>query len=108
MNSISVRKTDKEQMTVYIYHRRSPHCRGHIGWPETAKFLTYADRALLLRRLRSDAGFARMEHLDKRAAKRFFSDWKICQHYDVHGRRQYGLRWALRQKRVESEAYWYS
>lgn len=48
-----------------------------VDWPETAKFLTDADRALLLRRLRSDAGFARMDHLDKRAAKRIFSDWKI-------------------------------
>jgi cyanate permease len=48
-----------------------------VDWPETAKFLSDADRALLLRRLRSDAGFARMDHLDKRAAKRIFSDWKI-------------------------------
>jgi MFS family permease len=48
-----------------------------VDWPETAKFLTEADRALLLRRLRSDAGFARMDHLDKRAAKRIFSDWKV-------------------------------
>ncbi len=48
-----------------------------VDWPETAKFLTDADRVLLLRRLRSDAGFARMDHLDKRAAKRIFSDWKI-------------------------------
>lgn len=48
-----------------------------VDWPETARFLTDADRALHLRRLRSDAGFARMEHLDKRAAKRIFSDWKI-------------------------------
>jgi cyanate permease len=48
-----------------------------VNWPETAKFLTDADRALLLRRLRSDTGLARMDHLDKRAAKRIFSDWKI-------------------------------
>jgi cyanate permease len=48
-----------------------------VDWPETAKFLTNEDRALLLRRLKTDAGFARMDHLDKRAARRIFSDWKI-------------------------------
>jgi MFS family permease len=48
-----------------------------VDWPETASFLTPADRALLLHRLSMDTGEARMDVLDRRAAKRIFSDWKI-------------------------------
>lgn len=48
-----------------------------VDWPETAKFLTPDERKLLLARLREEAGEARMDRLDKRAAKRAFSDWKI-------------------------------
>jgi sugar phosphate permease len=46
-------------------------------WPEKAKFLTDTERALLLSRLKEDAGEAVMNRLDKRAAKRIFGDWKI-------------------------------
>lgn len=46
-------------------------------WPETAKFLTEDERALLIARLEQDTGAATMSHLDKRAAKRIFSDVKI-------------------------------
>lgn len=46
-------------------------------WPETAKFLSEEERALLIRRLASDQGEARMNHLDRKAAKRAFSDVKI-------------------------------
>lgn len=46
-------------------------------WPETAKFLTDDERKMLVARLAQDHGEARMDHLNKRAARRIFSDWKI-------------------------------
>lgn len=46
-------------------------------WPETAKFLNEDERALLIARLSSDTGDAVMNRLDKRAARRIFSDPKI-------------------------------
>lgn len=46
-------------------------------WPETAKFLTEEERRLLVTRLSYDTGEARMDHLDKRAAKQIATDWKI-------------------------------
>ncbi|PSN62452.1 MFS general substrate transporter [Corynespora cassiicola Philippines] len=46
-------------------------------WPETASFLNEEERALLISRLSSDSGDAVMNRLDKRAAKRIFSDPKI-------------------------------
>lgn len=48
-----------------------------VDWPETAKFLTDEERALLVQQLASDAGSAQMNTLDKRAARRVFLDWKI-------------------------------
>ncbi|KAK4992832.1 hypothetical protein LTR66_006171 [Elasticomyces elasticus] len=48
-----------------------------VDWPETAKFLTENERALLIARLRVDGGAATMNRLDKAAAKRVFGDWKI-------------------------------
>jgi len=48
-----------------------------VDWPETAKFLNDEERALLVARLTLDAGEAQMNRLDKKAAKRIFSDWKI-------------------------------
>ncbi|KAK4943530.1 hypothetical protein LTR28_008423 [Elasticomyces elasticus] len=48
-----------------------------VDWPETAKFLTEDERALLIARLRVDGGAATMNRLDKAAAKRVFGDWKI-------------------------------
>jgi hypothetical protein len=48
-----------------------------VDWPETAKFLNDDERRMLLRRLAEDSADARMDHLDKRAAKRVFTDWKI-------------------------------
>lgn len=48
-----------------------------VDWPEQAKFLTEEERALLVARLAADMGDAQMNRLDKRAAKRIFSDWKI-------------------------------
>ncbi|QDS71274.1 hypothetical protein FKW77_001003 [Venturia effusa] len=46
-------------------------------WPHQAKFLNKEERALLVTRLASDAGEANMSRLDKRSAKRIFSDWKV-------------------------------
>lgn len=48
-----------------------------MDWPETATFLTPSERALLIKRLSIDGGEARMDVLNRRAAKRVFSDWKI-------------------------------
>lgn len=48
-----------------------------VDWPETAKFLNDEERKLLVAKLSQDNGDARMDHLDKRAAKRVFTDWKI-------------------------------
>jgi cyanate permease len=48
-----------------------------VDWPESASFLTDTERALLLRRLALDVGDARMDLLNRRSAKRIFTDWKI-------------------------------
>jgi cyanate permease len=48
-----------------------------VDWPETATFLTPSERALLIKRLSIDCGEARMDVLNRRSAKRVFSDWKI-------------------------------
>lgn len=48
-----------------------------VDWPEAAKFLTDEERKVLVAKLAKDHGEARMDHLDKRAAKRIFKDWKI-------------------------------
>ncbi|GFF47033.1 uncharacterized transporter C1002.16c [Aspergillus udagawae] len=48
-----------------------------VDWPETARFLTQGERALLLRRLSEDQGEARMDRLDKKSLRRAFSDPKI-------------------------------
>lgn len=48
-----------------------------VDWPETAKFLNDEERRILIARLARDRGEAKMDRLDKRAAKRVFSDWKI-------------------------------
>jgi hypothetical protein len=46
-------------------------------WPETASFLNEDERALLIARLSADTGSATMNRLDKRAARRIFSDPKV-------------------------------
>ena len=48
-----------------------------VDWPETATFLTEDEKKLLVARLTADVADAKMNRLDKRAAKRIFSDWKI-------------------------------
>ncbi|KAA6410729.1 MAG: Major Facilitator Superfamily [Lasallia pustulata] len=48
-----------------------------VDWPETSKFLNDDERHLLLRRLRIDVAEAKMDRLDKKAARRIFGDWKI-------------------------------
>ncbi|KAK5135190.1 hypothetical protein LTR08_005577 [Meristemomyces frigidus] len=48
-----------------------------VDWPETAKFLTEDEKKLLIARLALDVADAKMNRLDKRAAKRVFTDWKI-------------------------------
>lgn len=48
-----------------------------VDWPETSRFLTEEERSLLVRRLEEDTGVAKMNRLDKPAAKRVFSDVKI-------------------------------
>jgi hypothetical protein len=46
-------------------------------WPETARFLTEEERTMVLARLSVDMVDARMDRLDKSAAKRVFTDWKV-------------------------------
>ena len=48
-----------------------------VDWPENAKFLTDDEKKLLIARLSLDVADAKMNRLDKRAAKRIFTDWKI-------------------------------
>lgn len=48
-----------------------------VDWPETASFLNESERHILLRRLQDDGQESRMDHLDKKAQRRAFSDWKI-------------------------------
>ncbi|KAG8169071.1 hypothetical protein KVR01_001820 [Diaporthe batatas] len=48
-----------------------------VDWPETAKFLSDDERKILIARLAQDRGEAKMDRLDKKSAKRIFSDWKI-------------------------------
>ncbi|KAH8808472.1 putative MFS transporter [Xylogone sp. PMI_703] len=48
-----------------------------VDWPEQATWLTPEEKQLMLRRLTRDVGPAKMDHFDKRAAKRIFSDWKV-------------------------------
>jgi hypothetical protein len=60
-----------------LHNRRPPHNPGRHNWPETATFLTPSERALLLKRLSLDVGEARMDVLNRRAARRVFTDWKI-------------------------------
>lgn len=47
------------------------------NWPESAKFLTEDERTLLVSRLAQEGGEARMDHMDKRAARRILTDVKI-------------------------------
>jgi len=48
-----------------------------VDWPETAKFLNEEERAMLVQKLAIDMGPGRMDRLDKRSARRVFTDWKI-------------------------------
>ncbi|KAF1810641.1 MFS general substrate transporter [Eremomyces bilateralis CBS 781.70] len=48
-----------------------------VDWPEKATFLTEEERRILLARIQADTGDARMDRLDRRSAKRIFTDWKI-------------------------------
>lgn len=46
-------------------------------WPETDKFITEEERAIVIARLADDLSDVRMDHLDKSAAKCVFTDWKV-------------------------------
>lgn len=46
-------------------------------WPETAALLGDDERRLLLARLASDTGNARMDTLDRNSRRRIFKDWKV-------------------------------
>lgn len=54
-----------------------------VDWPEDAKFLTPAERELLLRRLRIDDKGITMDRFDSKARLRTFGDYKIYLGY-VH------------------------
>ncbi|KAK4549097.1 hypothetical protein LTR36_007553 [Oleoguttula mirabilis] len=46
-------------------------------WPEDVTFLTDDEKTLLIARLTADVADAKMNRLDKPAAKRIFTDWKM-------------------------------
>ncbi|KAI4203122.1 MAG: hypothetical protein LQ346_001856 [Caloplaca aetnensis] len=46
-------------------------------WPETAKFLTAKERALVGRRIHEDTAGAAMDYLDTNSRRRTLLDWKI-------------------------------
>jgi hypothetical protein len=48
-----------------------------VDWPEKSRFLNDQERALLLARLESDRGEARMDRLDRAARGRVVRDIKI-------------------------------
>ena len=48
-----------------------------VDWPENSKFLNDDERNILIRRLQEEVSEAKMNHLDKKAARRVFRDWKI-------------------------------
>lgn len=48
-----------------------------VDWPETAAFLNNEERELLLSRLKTDYGEARMDRLDGSTWKRILGDIKI-------------------------------
>ncbi|KAL5346828.1 hypothetical protein ACLOAV_007971 [Pseudogymnoascus australis] len=48
-----------------------------VDWPETAKFLSDDERAMLIRKLAVDVGDARMDRLDSKSIRRTLLDWKI-------------------------------
>ncbi|KAL9042358.1 MAG: hypothetical protein Q9214_003806 [Letrouitia sp. 1 TL-2023] len=47
-------------------------------WPETSRFLTSEERALVLQRTSQDTEEVKMDRLDKRSGRRILMDWKIC------------------------------
>ncbi|KAL8819261.1 MAG: hypothetical protein Q9223_002269 [Gallowayella weberi] len=46
-------------------------------WPENAKFLDDDERSLLVRRLKDDISYAKMDRLDRKTLKRILGDWKM-------------------------------
>jgi hypothetical protein len=46
-------------------------------WPETTKWLTSEEKAVLADRIRSDGIIGRMDRLDSKAVIRMLSDWKV-------------------------------
>ncbi|KAJ8059799.1 hypothetical protein OCU04_011430 [Sclerotinia nivalis] len=49
-----------------------------VDWPETASFLTFSEREILIQRLRDDiGGDTQLNTLSRKSLKRTLSDWKI-------------------------------
>lgn len=48
-----------------------------VDWPETSRFLTSEERALILQRTNQDTEEVKMDRLDKRSGRRILMDWKI-------------------------------
>jgi hypothetical protein len=96
-SNLSLQKADKYRLALDLHHRR-PADNSHrhhiqiVDWPETATFLTDAERALLLKRLALDIGEARMDILNRRSAKKNLhrlENLVRCLH--VYGRREHRL-----------------
>ena len=48
-----------------------------VDWPETSKFLSESERSMLIQRLAHDGPDTSMNHFDRNARYRTFTDWKI-------------------------------
>lgn len=48
-----------------------------VDWPETSKFLSESERSMLIQRLAHDGPDTSMNHFDRHARYRTFTDWKI-------------------------------
>ncbi|KAF7858526.1 hypothetical protein EAF04_009126 [Stromatinia cepivora] len=49
-----------------------------VDWPETASFLTFSEREILIQRLKDDVGVdTQLNTLNKKSLNRILSDWKI-------------------------------
>lgn len=48
-----------------------------VSWPESSKWLTDNERAIIRARITEQAGDYKMDRLDGSAIKRCFLDWKV-------------------------------
>ena len=47
------------------------------SWPSSEKFLSVSEKELIILRLKTDNGIAKMDRLDRHGIRLIASDWKI-------------------------------